>query len=156
VTAPPAPHPTGLPAGRGDATCATCAWRFVQRGAVRCRQAQARTADTYAACERYEPAASLDCQTCGACCREAYHSVEVGLRDPMRRAHPALVVDRGAYLEVARAGDRCAALAGGEPDGATTTRYRCTIYDDRPRTCREFTAGSANCLIARKRVGLSA
>jgi len=35
------------------------------------------------------------------------------------------------------------------------TRYQCTIYDDRPRTCRDFTLGSNHCLTARRRVGLS-
>ena len=55
-------------------------------------------------------------------------------------------------------GDRCAALCGGEPDAAKperVTRYYCAIYDDRPRTCRDFTLGSAHCLTARRRVGLS-
>jgi Fe-S-cluster containining protein len=68
----------------------------------------------------------------------------------MVKKHPALVVDRTTYLEVLRAGDRCAALEGNERE-----RYHCTIYDDRPRTCRDFTLGSANCLTARRRVGLS-
>jgi hypothetical protein len=142
-----------------DLRCGTCAWRFDHRGVARCRQAEARIDDAWPACERFEAAPTLDCLTCGACCREAYHSVQVGLRDPMRRKQPDLVVDRGTFLEVKRAGDRCAALAGGErvasPTGPTIARYACTIYDDRPRTCREFTLGSANCLIARKRVGLS-
>ena len=31
--------------------------------------------------------ASVDCLTCGACCREAYHSVEVAPRDPFVRLH---------------------------------------------------------------------
>jgi hypothetical protein len=146
----PAPHPTGLPAGDADATCGTCAWRYDQRGGARCRQANARIDPAWRACERYEPA--LDCQDCGACCREAYHSVEVARRDPAVRAQPGYVVDRGAYLEIRRAGDRCAALAGGT---AEEPRYRCAIYDDRPRTCRDFTLGSAHCLTARRRVGLS-
>src|SRR5262245_56025511 len=42
VAPPPAPHPTGLPAGDADATCATCAWRHDHRGRARCRQADAR------------------------------------------------------------------------------------------------------------------
>jgi hypothetical protein len=155
VTAPPAPHPTGLPAGMAEGTCGSCAWRAQQR----CRQAGVRVDLAWPACERFE--AALDCQTCGACCRAAYHSVEVSRRDPAVRAQPAMIVDRGSYLELRRAGDRCAALEGGaiEPatDGApaTTTRYHCTIYGDRPRTCRDFTLGSAHCLTARRRVGLS-
>ena len=152
-TAPPAPHPTGLPAGAGAATCGDCAWRFEQRGGARCRQADAKIDDAWPACERFERA--LDCQTCGACCRAAYHSVEVSRRDPAVKAQPDYIVDRGTYLEVRRAGDRCAALCGGELEGEHATRYHCAIYDDRPRTCRDFTLGSAHCLTARRRVGLS-
>jgi Fe-S-cluster containining protein len=146
---PPALHPTGLPAGELDHTCETCAWRAGQR----CRQANAKIDRAWPACERYE--AALDCQTCGACCRAAYHSVEVGRRDPMVKKQPAYLVDRTTYLEVIRTGDRCGALAGGEPDGEQVTQYRCAIYDDRPRTCRDFTLGSQHCLTARRRVGLS-
>jgi Putative zinc- or iron-chelating domain len=152
VVAPPAPHPTGLPAraaGATEATCGDCAWRTN----TRCRQASAKLDPAWPACERFE--AALDCQTCGACCRAAYHSVEVSRRDPMVKAQPAMVVDRGRYLEVRRNGDRCAALEGGLIEHGTTTRYHCTIYDDRPRTCRDFTLGSAHCLTARRRVGLS-
>lgn len=152
ATAPPARHPTGLPpraAGAPAATCGACAWR----SNARCRQASARIDPAWPACERFE--AALDCQTCGACCRAAYHSVEVSRRDPVVKARPEMIVDRGSYLEIRRTGDRCAALEGGAVEHGTTTRYRCTIYDDRPRTCRDFTLGSAHCLTARRRVGLS-
>jgi hypothetical protein len=148
----PAPHPTGLPAG-ASGTCATCAWRFEQRGVARCRHSGTRLDDAWPGCERFE--AALDCQTCGACCRAAYHSVEVSRRDPCVRKHPELIVDRDTYLEIARSGERCAALAGGDADGERVTRYHCRIYDDRPRTCRDFTLGSEHCLTARRRVGLS-
>ncbi len=148
---PPAPHPTGLPSGAASGTCGDCAWRY---GAVsRCRQADAKVDPTWPACERYERA--LDCQTCGACCRAAYHSVEVSRRDPVVKKHPAYIVDRTTYLEIRRNGDRCAALQGGELSGEHVTRYHCAIYDDRPKTCRDFTLGSAHCLTARRRVGLS-
>ncbi len=158
----PAPHPTGLPArvaaGVPDATCGSCAWRYESRGRVRCRQADthiagARIDDAWPACERFE--AALDCQTCGACCRAAYHSVEVSPRDPVIKKQPQLIVKRETYLEVLRSGDRCAALHGGALEAGTTTRYHCAIYDDRPRTCRDFTLGSEHCLTARRRVGLS-
>ena len=81
-------------------------------------------------------------------------------RDPFNKSHPELVVDRVSYREVLRTGDRCSQLSGGhftrDADGApTTTGYSCTVYDDRPRTCREFTLGSEHCLTARRRVGLS-
>ena len=158
----PAPHPTGLPprvaAGAVDATCGTCAWRYDSRGRTRCRQADTlrdgmRIDPAWPACERFE--AALDCQTCGACCRAAYHSVEVSPRDPVVKKQPQLIVKRETYLELQRTGDRCAALHGGELEHGATTRYHCAIYDDRPRTCRDFTLGSGHCLTARRRVGLS-
>jgi hypothetical protein len=149
VVAPPALHPTGLPAGESGATCGACVWRVRSR----CRQAGGKVDPAWPACERFE--AALDCQSCGACCRAAYHSVEVSRRDPVIQAHPSLIVDRGSYVEIRRCGDRCAALAGGVVENGTTMRYHCTIYDDRPRTCREFTLGSEHCLTARRRVGLS-
>ena len=142
VVPPPAPHPSGLAAGEADGTCGGCAWR----AGAKCRQAEKRVEAAWAACERFEPA--LDCQRCGACCRAAYHSVEVGRRDPCVKKQPDFIVDRGSYLEIKRDGDRCAALQGDR-------HYLCVIYDDRPRTCRDFTLGSAHCLTARRRVGLS-
>lgn len=175
VAEAPAPHPSGLPMGGAPAgaTCGSCAWREGEgRGAGRCRQAKRKVDEAWAACERYER--SLDCLTCGACCREAYHSVEVKRNDPMVKRHPELVVDRGSYLEVRRQGDRCAALTGGgteehgdehggahgDESGGPRVHRRmlpvmCQIYDGRPRTCRDFTLGSEHCLIARRRVGLS-
>jgi Fe-S-cluster containining protein len=150
VTAPPPLHPTGLPAGAGS--CGTCAWRVERTG--KCRQASVKVDPAWPGCERYE--AALDCQTCGACCRAAYHSVEVSRRDPVVKKQPAYVVDRTTYLEIIRSGDRCGALEGGRDDGTGhATRYACVIYDDRPKTCRDFTLGSEHCLTARRRVGLS-
>ena len=143
-----APHPSGLPAGDASGTCGSCAWRYDHRGASKCRQSEQRVDTAWSACERYE--AALDCQTCGACCRAAYHSVEVSRRDPVVKKQPDFIVDRGTYLEIRRDGDRCGALAGGG-----RARYHCVIYDDRPKTCRDFTLGSAHCLTARRRVGLS-
>lgn len=153
----PPPHPTGLPAGFGG-SCGDCAWRG-ERG--RCRQAGVAVDAAWPACERFE--AALDCQTCGACCREAYGAVVVGARDLVRKRRPDHVVDRGPggahRYELRRAGERCAALGGGEvvrePGRLAITGYACAIYDDRPRTCRDFTLGSAHCLTARRRVGLS-
>jgi hypothetical protein len=154
VTAPPALHPSGLPAGaRGS--CGTCVWRFEQRGGQRCRQTEAKVDPSWAGCERFEPVADVDCQTCGACCREAYGAVDVQPRDPAVKAQPAYIVPRGELYEIRRTGDRCAALEGGLLEGSRTTPFHCVIYPDRPRTCREFTLGSVHCLTARRRVGLS-
>jgi Fe-S-cluster containining protein len=59
-----------------------------------------------------------------------------------------------------RRGDRCIALEGGalaeKPDGTCRfDPYKCTIYDDRPKSCQEFERHGEHCLTARRRVGLS-
>jgi Fe-S-cluster containining protein len=159
VDAVPNRHPSGLPGAAfadGHRTCGTCAWRSVARS--KCRQAGVRVHAEWPACERWERA--LDCQACGACCRAAYDCVQVSPRDPVRKKHPSLVVVRGPYLEIERQGDRCAALGGGAvermSDGAATfTPYVCSIYQDRPRSCRHFENGGEHCLTARRRVGMS-
>jgi len=133
--------------------CKDCAWSFVSRHRVRCRHAPSVMLDSNApACTRYEPAPELDCQTCGACCREAYDSIEVSARDPINKTHPQLVVVHETHRKLRRLNGRCAALTGGL---MPTESFACSIYPQRPRTCREFTRGSAHCLDARRRVGLS-
>jgi Fe-S-cluster containining protein len=64
------------------------------------------------------------------------------------KKRPGFVLAVAERFEIRREGDRCAALEG---DG----RYQCAIYEDRPKTCRDFTLGSEHCLTARRRVGLS-
>jgi hypothetical protein len=154
-------HPLGFPLGPAGETCGGCAWMYVGgRGAPvpRCRQTAkavgdgARTTREAPACARWE--APVDCQSCGACCREAYHSVTVSVRDPVVWKEPALIERHGHRFEIRREGPRCAALAvAGDAPGQP--RYACTIYDNRPRPCREFAANGRHCLEARRRVGLS-
>jgi len=153
-------HPLGFPLGPAAESCGTCAWLYDGgrgQAVARCRQSApangdgARTAREHRACAYWEPA--VDCRTCGACCREAYHSVTVSLRDPVVWQEPDLIVRHGARFEIRREGTRCAAL---EVDNAPAPRYGCTIYENRPRPCREFAAGGRHCLDARRRVGLSA
>src|SRR5436190_1437672 len=83
-------HPLGLGFGPADETCGSCAWRYVGgRGTPveRCRQSVgevgdgARVSAELRACAKWEP--PVDCFTCGACCREAYHTVSVSVRDPV-------------------------------------------------------------------------
>lgn len=146
----PAPHPAGLPAtARARAgRCGTCGWRDADGS---CQQADGAGVEAaWPACARFEP--RFTCQDCGACCRAAYHSVTIDRDDPVIALHPELVVERETYVEIRRAGDRCAALGGGGDPGEP---YACSIYPGRPRPCREFELGSENCLIARRRVGLS-
>jgi len=139
-------HVAGFPLGSGG-SCGTCTWRSANG---KCLQANVRVDGSLPSCERWE-AAGLDCQQCGACCREGYDTVEIGPRDPVRKAHPDLVVLRHGRPGIARDGVRCAALTG----GTATQPYSCRIYADRPKPCRDLPVGSTNCLIARRRVGLS-
>jgi uncharacterized protein len=97
-------------------------------------------------------AAKLDCQTCGACCS----SLDVLLngaeadefeRDPrlapltiLRCDRPGLVL---RFMKRSGAIDRCVALEG------PLTHCRCRIYAQRPELCREFAAGSPDCLACR-------
>jgi Fe-S-cluster containining protein len=98
--------------------------------------------------------AAYDCQLCGACC--------VGLdvlltdaeaqrfeSDPRRIALTVLYQARpglnARFMKRDATTDRCVALAG------PLDRCRCTIYDRRPTLCREFAAGSPDCLEARRR-----
>ena len=153
-------HPLGLGFGPADETCGSCAWRYVGgRGTPveRCRQSVgevgdgARVSAELRACAKWEP--PVDCFTCGACCREAYHTVSVSVRDPVVWKQPALVVRDGPRFRLLRAEERCAALEVAQESGGR--RFNCAIYQDRPRTCREFEQSGRHCLSARRRVGLS-
>ncbi len=153
---PPGPHPAGhspVAAHHAGHGCSDCAWSFTSRGARRCRHAPAvRLPGESPACWRWEPADELECLTCGACCREAYQSVEISRRELVNKRHPELVVIRDGYRKLRRNGNRCEALLGGR---TAHEDYACAVYDARPRTCREFARGGENCLDARQRVGLS-
>lgn len=144
----PAPHPSGLPSHSSppERTCHECAWARPGRTRPRCVQAERAVDPSWPACERFEPA--LDCQSCGACCREAYDVVELGPRDPFAKRHPELLARRDGRLVLARVDGRCPLLEGEGP-------FACRHYDDRPRTCRELERGSPNCRDARRRLGMS-
>jgi hypothetical protein len=158
-------HPLGMMLGPPHETCGSCAWLYVGgrgRAVERCRQAAApnaegpRTRRASPACARWEP--PVDCATCGACCREAYHSVTVSVRDPVVWKQPELVERHGHRFEIRREGERCAALVDRRGDvarGAGERTFTCAIYEDRPQACRDFAAGGRHCLDARRRVGLS-
>ena len=164
IEAPAAMHPrTRLPLGVGERaakTCGECAW-LAPNGQCRQSERRRRTRPAEPACERWE--AALDCLRCGACCREAFGAVTVRVDDLVTRKHDALVrIESDGFRTMRRVPERsaisapddtrCIALAG---DGSAALPYTCDVYADRPRTCHEFTLGSAHCLTARRRVGLS-
>ncbi|MEM7247156.1 MAG: YkgJ family cysteine cluster protein [Acidobacteriota bacterium] len=143
-------HPWPEP-GPPGATCGDCAWHFVGgrgRAVDRCRLHDGQRVDpAWPACPAHE--GELDCRACAACCREAYDSVEVSRRDPFARAHRDLLEDRMSKLAIPRPGGRCACLEGEAGD------WRCRLYDERPRSCREYEVEGASCLDARQRLGLT-
>lgn len=152
----PEKHPMGLVMERDGSTslrCADCAWFYISRNRGRCKRSRYTGLNMdMKACQLFEAATQLNCQTCGACCREAYHSVEIMPREAVVKLHPEWVIRTETHLKLKREGSRCAALQGGN---TPTETYACTIYPDRPKTCQQFTMGSCHCLEARQRVGLS-
>lgn len=139
----PAPGPEGR--------CVDCAWHYLGgRGKPvdRCRRHHGETVDPrWPACPAFTT--GLDCLTCGACCREAYHAVEVGRRDPFVRLHPERISELDGRLQVTRCGERCGCLEG------ELGAFHCVVYADRPKTCRDFPLGGQSCVEARRRVGLT-
>lgn len=145
-TSIPSPHSSSLP-GSSSHPCGQCGWRN-SKGI--CLQSQKPVAEGEPGCERFE--AVIDCESCGACCRAAYHSVTVDETDPVVTKHPHLIVTKETYIELKRKDDRCVALNG---DLDNKEPFHCSIYDDRPRCCRDFERGGEHCLSARRRLGLS-
>lgn len=152
-------HPSGLPPGKGPQRCRACAWWRPTDGlCIAAAELDSSTGPVVpgdaVACVFFE--ATVGCDPCGACCREAFDSVPVGPEDEhTARAHPELIrVADDGWRDLARVpsacGTRCAALRG---DGGTQP-FRCVIYADRPSACRDLEPGSWNCWFARKRVGL--
>jgi len=92
---------------------------------------------------------TIDCLACGACCREAYHVVEVEPDDPFVDAHQDVLVFEDGRWTLPRPGGLCVCLTQ-EAGGA----YVCDRYATRPNTCREFEWRGDNCKEARLRVGL--
>ena len=145
-------HSTGFPFAieqQSDRSCGNCAWSHLRGPGpkkLRCvRAGYQRVAAQEPACLYWED--SLDCLEGGACCSEAYDAVEVSRTDPVRKKQPDWIVKVGRYYQVLRRkNNRCAALQ---------ENLHCSIYEDRPQCCRDFTKGSANCLFARRRLKIS-
>ena len=90
-----------------------------------------------------------DCRTCGACCSMRW-SWPVLRRDRADAVGIPAWMQRRDYPLLCSNGDRCVALCGRV--GALTW---CGIYEVRPDACRRFSPGSALCLEARAKHGLS-
>lgn len=98
----------------------------------------------------------LDCRTCGVCCREGSDGrILVPAEDIVRwrrigRDDIADSLVPGHFSEMAfpsRPDGSCVYL------GAPSGEHDCSIYPIRGTTCREFEAGSRQCLEFRRRAG---
>ena len=153
-----APHRLGLPPGSAERLCGDCTWAAVEEEAQALRCLMASRAHNAPAppvtaeemgCALHEPKLTAEsCGACGACCREAYHAVEVADDDPVHQALPAILVQVDGRWQVRRSGDRCSQLLG------ELGSFHCQSYAHRPECCRDFEWGSENCREARQRVGL--
>ncbi|MCC6620788.1 MAG: YkgJ family cysteine cluster protein [Deltaproteobacteria bacterium] len=161
-------HALGSRLGPPGTTCDTCAWLHASHDGhegrhgpeTRCLFHQQGMAvpplvrRDASACVHWEPRLDADaCGRCGACCREAFHLVPLDADEPLVGSRPDLVThdpQGHSPFYIARPFGACRALERAEPP------YRCSVYAERPRSCRDFAVGSANCLEARRRVGLAA
>lgn len=147
-------HPLGLRLGPAHGRCGTCAWSATGPCLMVSGEPAVSPADP--ACLHWEPRLTDDdCADCGACCHRAFHLVPVEEDDPVVTRHPHLVTRDAApglgvgHFFIDRPDGHCRALV------APRAPFRCSIYEDRPTSCRDFALGSANCLEARRRVGRS-
>jgi Fe-S-cluster containining protein len=99
------------------------------------------------------------CLECGACCAY-FHQVPVLITDPTPRALTWAVLepedseddlqdDHVRWLKREPGAGRCVAL-----DGRVGRRVCCSVYELRPKSCREFEAGSDRCHAVRRMYGL--
>ena len=92
---------------------------------------------------------AIDCLSCGACCAySASWPVFIGDGDGAGIAEDLIDFDNARML---CHGDRCAALTG-----EIGIRAGCSVYGNRPLVCREFQAGSEDCITVRRKFGLPA
>jgi Fe-S-cluster containining protein len=92
---------------------------------------------------------SIDCLACGACCAySASWPVLIGEGDG--EGIPDELIDFGSGRMLCH-DNRCSAL-----EGEIGRRASCGVYENRPLVCREFQAGSDDCIMARSKFGLPA
>jgi Fe-S-cluster containining protein len=87
----------------------------------------------------------ISCETCGACCKAGWvidvKETDTVPKDLIYRGHQMLLrFDPNAEWR-----GSCAAL---------NDDNRCSIYENRPQTCRAFKKGSNGCLYALRKQGI--
>lgn len=90
-----------------------------------------------------------DCLVCGCCCAwSETWPVLMGARDGEGIPDELIDFDNQRMQSW---GHRCAAL-----EGVLGVKVGCSVYANRPLVCREFQAGSADCLMVRRKFGFGA
>ena len=90
-----------------------------------------------------------DCLVCGGCCAwSETWPVLMGARDGEGIPDELIDFDNQRMQSW---GHRCAAL-----EGVLGCKVGCSVYVNRPLVCREFQAGSADCLMVRRKLGFEA
>jgi hypothetical protein len=92
---------------------------------------------------------SIDCRACGACCAYS-ESWPAFIGDGDGVGIPDELIDSG-HGRMQCHGNRCSALTGEIGNWA-----QCSVYANRPLVCREFQAGSDDCIMVRRSFGLPA
>lgn len=97
-----------------------------------------------------------DCMTCGACCA-SFVCVDVAPENPISKEDCWEITDKGKsdeyivdkYIKRKEEDFSCTAL-----EGTIGENVSCRVYEDRPRMCRQFEAGSDRCHAVRRAYGL--
>lgn len=98
----------------------------------------------------------FDCVTCGACCYQRPGTILVSSDDLVRWKRAARVdileqLEDGHFGQMAfKMGSHGACVHHGIPEAP----HACQIYADRSDTCRDFSAGSRQCLEFRRDKGI--
>src|SRR5205085_1499056 len=103
-----------------------------------------------------DPEPDLDCRRCGACCAAELRlpfyvgvtPIDVARLSPRWRERN---LARGSILTKLDGNGRCVCVA---LRGTVGRRASCSIYERRPEACRALSAGSEECLKARRQAGL--
>lgn len=88
-------------------------------------------------------ATALHCRDCGACCAYS-ESWPAFIGDSDGAGIPEEYIDFD-HARMQCYGQRCSALAG-----EIGRRVHCAVYANRPLVCREFQAGSDDCIMVRR------
>ena len=91
----------------------------------------------------------FDCLACGACCAYA-ESWPTFIGDGDSDGIPDELIDFD-HRRMLTHGKRCSALVG-----EIGNRAQCSVYASRPLVCREFQAGSDDCIMVRHSFNLPA